>query len=92
MEPMVGVEPTTYGLRNRCSATELHWRPSTRWYVIPPPGARVKPAFWRHKGVLANQSMKRAERIPALGYRSSVAAARADRTLRDGTYPAMKAR
>src|SRR5690348_1247535 len=24
---MVGIEPTTYGLRNRCSATELHWRP-----------------------------------------------------------------
>ena len=22
---MVGIEPTTYGLRNRCSATELHW-------------------------------------------------------------------
>src|SRR5438045_3240540 len=25
LEPMVGVEPTTYGLRNRCSTTELHW-------------------------------------------------------------------
>ena len=24
---MVGFEPTTYGLRNRCSATELHWHP-----------------------------------------------------------------
>ena len=24
MEPVVGIEPTTYGLRNRCSATELH--------------------------------------------------------------------
>jgi hypothetical protein len=23
---VVGIEPTTYGLRNRCSATELHWR------------------------------------------------------------------
>lgn len=23
---MVGIEPTTYGLRNRCSTTELHWR------------------------------------------------------------------
>ena len=22
---MVGIEPTTYGLRNRCSTTELHW-------------------------------------------------------------------
>jgi hypothetical protein len=28
LEPVVGVEPTTYGLRNRCSATELHWRGS----------------------------------------------------------------
>ena len=28
LEPVVGIEPTTYGLRNRCSATELH-RP--RW-------------------------------------------------------------
>ena len=26
VEPMVGIEPTTYGLRNRCSTTELHWR------------------------------------------------------------------
>ena len=25
MEPVVGVEPTTYGLQNRCSATELNW-------------------------------------------------------------------
>jgi hypothetical protein len=25
LEPMVGIEPTTYGLRNRCSTTELHW-------------------------------------------------------------------
>ena len=24
MEPMVGVEPTTYALRERCSTTELH--------------------------------------------------------------------
>ena len=28
MEPMVGIEPTTYGLRNRCSTTELHWPPN----------------------------------------------------------------
>ena len=26
LEPVVGIEPTTYGLRNRCSTTELHWR------------------------------------------------------------------
>ena len=25
-EPMVGVEPATYGLQNRCSAIELHRR------------------------------------------------------------------
>ena len=29
MEPMVGIEPTTYGLRNRCSTTELHWLPGS---------------------------------------------------------------
>jgi hypothetical protein len=27
MEPMAGIEPATNGLRNRCSTTELHWRP-----------------------------------------------------------------
>ena len=27
MEPMAGIEPATDGLRNRCSTTELHWRP-----------------------------------------------------------------
>ena len=26
LEPVVGIEPTTDGLRNRCSTTELHWR------------------------------------------------------------------
>jgi len=30
MEPVVGIEPTTYGLRNRCSATELHRRCALR--------------------------------------------------------------
>ena len=25
MEPVVGFEPTTDGLQNRCSATELNW-------------------------------------------------------------------
>jgi hypothetical protein len=25
MEPVVGVEPTTDGLQNRCSTTELNW-------------------------------------------------------------------
>ena len=27
MEPVVGLEPTTDGLQNRCSTTELNWRP-----------------------------------------------------------------
>lgn len=31
VEPMVGIEPTTYGLRNRCSTTELHWRAGAAW-------------------------------------------------------------
>ena len=26
MEPVVGVEPTTDGLQNRCSTTELNWQ------------------------------------------------------------------
>ena len=26
VEPVVGIEPTTDGLQNRCSTTELHWR------------------------------------------------------------------
>ena len=25
LEPVVGIEPTTDGLQNRCSTTELHW-------------------------------------------------------------------
>ena len=28
MEPMIGFEPMTDGLRNRCSTTELHWQPT----------------------------------------------------------------
>jgi hypothetical protein len=27
MEPVVGLEPTTDGLQNRCSTTELNWHP-----------------------------------------------------------------
>jgi hypothetical protein len=26
VEPMVGIEPTTFALRKRCSTTELHWQ------------------------------------------------------------------
>src|ERR1043165_2304662 len=29
MEPVVGFEPTTDGLQNRCSTTELNWRPNS---------------------------------------------------------------
>ena len=25
LEPVVGIEPTTHGLQNRCSTTELNW-------------------------------------------------------------------
>ena len=35
MEPMVGIEPTTYGLRNRCSTTELHWHRADSNYRRP---------------------------------------------------------
>jgi hypothetical protein len=32
---MVGIEPTTYGLRNRCSTTELHWHQGARvWHRL----------------------------------------------------------
>lgn len=29
MEPAVGIEPTTDGLQNRCSTTELRWPPAS---------------------------------------------------------------
>src|SRR5262245_30853878 len=32
LEPVVGIEPTTYGLRNRCSTTELHWQSESGGY------------------------------------------------------------
>ena len=39
IKPAVGLEPTTGGLRNRCSATELRWRVYTRG-IIPESGER----------------------------------------------------
>jgi hypothetical protein len=33
MEPAVGFEPTTDGLQNRCSTTELSWLPTTYVFV-----------------------------------------------------------
>ena len=32
LEPVVGIEPTTDGLQNRCSTTELHWPPVLNGY------------------------------------------------------------
>ena len=51
MEPVVGIEPTTYGLRNRCSTTELHWLVPgcPQWNA---PGLKFYPARWpRRKAV-----------------------------------------
>src|SRR5438128_10369100 len=33
VEPVVGFEPTTDGLQNRCSTTELNWHPSAKGYT-----------------------------------------------------------
>src|SRR5436309_12522658 len=33
LEPVVGFEPTTDGLQNRCSTTELNWHPSAKGYT-----------------------------------------------------------
>jgi hypothetical protein len=37
LEPVVGIEPTTDGLQNRCSTAELNWLPKTRLFTTPPP-------------------------------------------------------
>ena len=41
MEPAVGIEPTTVGLQNQCSTTELCWHKKLKWRVaevsIPKP-------------------------------------------------------
>src|SRR5258708_2655629 len=39
MEPVVGFEPTTDGLQNRCSTTELNWLHRSR-------RKRIEPAFY----------------------------------------------
>ncbi|MFM1770651.1 MAG: hypothetical protein RJA22_3180 [Verrucomicrobiota bacterium] len=46
----MGIEPTTYGLRNRCSTTELHWprdrrrgRDGSVYSGLPPPGQTPYP-------------------------------------------------
>ena len=33
MEPVAGIEPTTDGLQNRCSTTELNWRRRQSFYA-----------------------------------------------------------
>jgi hypothetical protein len=33
VEPVVGFEPTTDGLQNRCSTTELNWPPTPFYYA-----------------------------------------------------------
>ena len=41
MEPVVGIEPTTDGLQNRCSTTELNWLfyiKNTKYYTFIPTG------------------------------------------------------
>jgi hypothetical protein len=52
LEPMTGIEPATYGLRNRCSTTELHWRPSI--YELLPLVTSLSP-----KGVIPRERVRR---------------------------------
>jgi hypothetical protein len=40
MEPVVGIEPTTDGLQNRCSTAELNWLPTPDLFTPP-------PRFWQ---------------------------------------------
>jgi hypothetical protein len=34
MEPVVGFEPTTDGLQNRCSTTELNWLTTRQFFYV----------------------------------------------------------
>src|SRR5271157_970888 len=44
MEPVVGFEPTTDGLQNRCSTTELNWlKPLLAVTCTDQPGVRPGP-------------------------------------------------
>jgi hypothetical protein len=53
MEPVVGLEPTTDGLQNRCSTTELNW-----------PKRLKTQCFQRfHAGMLADSPPRRKPRI-----------------------------
>src|SRR6266481_7164240 len=49
-EPAVGLEPTTCGLRNRCSATELRRRGIVREVAAPRTGPRAtRLSILRHR-------------------------------------------
>ena len=56
---MVGIEPTTYGLRNRCSTTELHWRETL--------GGRVLRAFDDNLSIIFCHPKIDRNQIPARG-------------------------
>jgi hypothetical protein len=47
MEPVVGIEPTTDGLQNRCSTAELNWPPKSAIFL------RDADAFGKRAGGLA---------------------------------------
>jgi hypothetical protein len=53
MEPVVGFEPTTDGLQNRCSTTELNW-------LETPPG-RTRAANAMTKGMYSVQCSRSSE-------------------------------
>lgn len=46
LEPKVGIEPTTYGLRNRCSTTELLWHPLASAKIGDFPGTERKKCLF----------------------------------------------
>ena len=47
MEPAVGFEPTTDGLQNRCSTTELSWRSEAKCYIKKESARKVYHACGR---------------------------------------------
>ena len=64
MEPVVGVEPTTDGLQNRCSTTELNWLPkvpSGNHYALLKRGGKQ----FRHSSKTADRALAQ-RRLSAL--------------------------
>ena len=50
LEPVVGIEPTTDGLQNRCSTTELHWLEGLGGTAPPTaPHANLRPGSSRRR-------------------------------------------